>query len=72
VSQAALGVNTSLFALCFAVFNFLATATTPLLASAVAAGDRRAAGEVCYQATALATVLGLAVAALLATQVRWR
>ncbi len=36
---AALGVNSALFTLSFLVFNFLATATTPLVASSLAAGD---------------------------------
>lgn len=36
---AALGINTSLFALCFSLFNFLATATTPLVATALQAGN---------------------------------
>lgn len=40
-SQGALGVNTALFSFCFVVFNFLATATTPLIAAAVSAGDRQ-------------------------------
>jgi MATE family multidrug resistance protein len=68
---AALGVNTSLFTLSFVVFNFLATATTPAVATAVGAHDRRAAGEVVYQATALAVLLGLGVAAGLYSNAAW-
>jgi hypothetical protein len=70
-SQAALGVNTSLFTLSFVVFNFLATATTPAVASAVGSRNSTAAGEVVYQATALAVLLGLAVAAGLYTNASW-
>ncbi len=40
VLQGALGVNTALFSFSFVVFNFLATATTPLIAAAVSAGNR--------------------------------
>ena len=36
---AALGVNSALFSFSFVVFNFLATATTPLVAAALAQGD---------------------------------
>ncbi len=39
--QAALGVNNSLFSLCFVVFNFLSVATTPTLAAALAANDKK-------------------------------
>lgn len=41
---AALGVNSALFTLSFLVFNFLATATTPLVASSLAAGDDMVSG----------------------------
>lgn len=53
------------------VFNFLATATTPAVASAVGSRNSTAAGEVVYQATALAVLLGLAVAAGLYTNASW-
>lgn len=69
--QAALGVNTSLFTLSFVVFNFLATATTPAVASAVGCRNSQAAGEVVYQATALAVVLGLGVAGGLFGNASW-
>jgi Na+-driven multidrug efflux pump len=62
---AALGVNSSLFTLAFVVFNFLATATTPLVATAHAAGDARRAGETVWQAGALALLLGAGVSATL-------
>jgi MATE family multidrug resistance protein len=60
-------VNTSLFSLCFVVFNFLATATTTLVASAVSKQDRAAAGEVAWQAAGRALLLGCSVATLLWT-----
>jgi hypothetical protein len=71
VLQAALGVNTSLFTLSFVVFNFLATATTPAVAAAVGARNSTAAGEVVYQATALAVLLGLGVAVGLHGNASW-
>jgi MATE family multidrug resistance protein len=60
---AALGVNSALFTFSFLVFNFLATATTPLVATAIAAGDGRRAGTVTIQAMLLATVLGTGLTA---------
>ncbi len=53
-AQGALGVNTALFSFSFVVFNFLATATTPLIAAAVSAGNReqvplRSAGDPCLR-----------------------
>lgn len=59
---AALGINTSLFALCFSLFNFLATATTPLVATALQAGNGEQAGRTVLQGLALAVVLGLGLA----------
>ena len=55
---AALGVNSALFTFSFVVFNFLATATTPMVASALATGDKQRAGKVTLQALALSGVLG--------------
>lgn len=69
--QAALGVNTSLFTLSFVVFNFLATATTPAVASAVGCRNSKAAGEVVYQATTLAVLLGIAVSGGLYCNASW-
>lgn len=62
---AALGVDTALFTLAFLVFNFLGTATTPLVASSLATGDRRRAGKVTSQALVLAGGLGVGLAAAL-------
>lgn len=58
VPLAALGVNTSIFALSFVVFNFLAYGTTPMVARAVGRGDRTGAGDVVLQALLLALVVG--------------
>ncbi len=55
---AALGVNTSIFALSFVVFNFLAYGTTPLVARAAGRGDLRAAGGYAVQALLLAILVG--------------
>ncbi|GAB4812989.1 hypothetical protein N2152v2_000035 [Parachlorella kessleri] len=56
---AALGVNSALFTMSFVVFNFLATATTPLVAASLAHGDKDKAGKVTVQALLLAGVLGM-------------
>jgi MATE family multidrug resistance protein len=69
--QAALGINTSLFSLSFILFNFLATATTPAVATAVSSSNNRAAGETIWQATSLAVLLGLFVAAGMLGNGRW-
>ena len=58
VPLAALGVNTSIFAMAFVVFNFLAYGTTPLVARAVGRGDRAGAGDVVMQAFLLAALVG--------------
>lgn len=58
VPLAALGVNTSIFAMAFVVFNFLAYGTTPLVARAVGRGDRAGAGNVVMQAFLLAVLVG--------------
>src|SRR5690606_5217370 len=64
---AALGVNTSLFAMVFMVFNFLAYGTTPMVGRALGRGDRDGAGAVVVQALVLAVVAG--AVALAAVQV---
>jgi len=58
VPLAALGVNTSIFAMSFIVFNFLAYGSTPMVARAVGRGDRTGAGDVVQQALLLAVVVG--------------
>ncbi len=65
IELAALGVNTALFGFAFFVFNFLAYATTPLVAGAVGRGDRGTAGRVAVQAVLLAAGIGLAGVAVL-------
>ncbi|MGB5302027.1 MAG: MATE family efflux transporter, partial [Gemmatimonadota bacterium] len=65
IPLAALGVNTSIFAMAFVVFNFLAYGTTPLVARAVGRGDREAAGDVVMQAFLLAAIVGGAAMLLL-------
>jgi Na+-driven multidrug efflux pump len=59
---AALGLNSALFTFSFVVFSFLASATTPLVATADAAGDKQALGRVTLDAAALALAIGTAVA----------
>ncbi|NNF39669.1 MAG: MATE family efflux transporter [Gemmatimonadetes bacterium] len=65
VPLAALGVNTSVFALAFVVFNFLAYGTTPLVARAVGRGDREAAGDLALHALTLGLVAGIGALVLL-------
>jgi MATE family multidrug resistance protein len=75
VPLAALGVDVALFSLAFALFNFLAYATTPLVASARARGDVAGSGKVIIQAATLAVAIGVVSGLLLAvfapTLVRW-
>lgn len=59
VPLAALGVNTSVFAMAFVVFNFLAYGTTPLVARAVGSGEHEDARRLSGQALVLAVVIGL-------------
>lgn len=65
VPLAALGVNTSVFSLAFVIFNFLAYATTPLVAREVGREDRERAGQIAVQALVLAGSVGLVVVAAL-------
>ena len=65
VPLAALGVNASVFSLAFVVFNFLAYGTTPMVARALAQGDRRAAGKLAVEALTLACATGVVATALL-------
>ena len=55
---AALGINSALFTFSFLVFNFLGTATTPLVARAKASKNEARAGMVTLQALMVATVCG--------------
>src|SRR5690606_41344732 len=65
VPLAALGVDTALFSFAFFAFNFLAYATTPMVARRIGAGDDRGAGRVVAQALFLAVVLGVVTSAVL-------
>ncbi len=56
---AALGVNASLFAFTFIIFNFLAYGTTPRVSRALGSGDRERAGQIIVEALTLALVAGL-------------
>jgi MATE family multidrug resistance protein len=62
---AALGVASAVFAVAFFLFNFVAYATTPLVAQAVGAGDRAAAGRYIVTALVIAVVGGVATLAVL-------
>jgi putative MATE family efflux protein len=55
---AALGINSALFTFSFLVFNFLGTATTPLVARAKSSKNETRAGMVTLQALLVATVCG--------------
>jgi Na+-driven multidrug efflux pump len=65
VPLAALGIDTALFAFAFAVFNFLAYATTPMVAQARGRGDVAGAGLIVRRAMALAVGLGAVSTAFL-------
>ena len=59
VELAALGVDTALFTMAFAVCNFLAFVTTPMVSQSLGRGDRAGAGRVVSQA--MVTAIGLGV-----------
>lgn len=59
VALAALGIDVAIFGFVFALFNFLAYATTPMVARARGRGDLRGSGEVVRQALGLAVLLGV-------------
>ncbi len=63
---AALGIDVAIFGFAFAAFNFLAYATTPLVAAARGRGDLRSSGDVVRQALALGLVIGVGAGAILA------
>jgi MATE family multidrug resistance protein len=65
VSLAALGINASIFAFTFIVFNFLAYGTTPRVGRAFGAGDKAGAGRVVVQAFVLASIAGVAAVGVL-------
>ena len=66
----ALGVNAAVFAVAFALFNFLAYGTTPLVASAWGRGDREEVSRVVTQAIGFALVIGATATVFL--EVMWQ
>jgi MATE family multidrug resistance protein len=65
VELAALGVDTAIFSFAFAMFNFLAYATTPMVASARGRGAIAESGRVVQRALVIAVGVGIAAAAVL-------
>ncbi len=65
VELAALGVDAAIFSFAFAIFNFLAYATTPLVAQAAGRGDDAEAGRVVQRALTLAVLIGAAALVIL-------
>lgn len=62
---AALAIDVAIFGFAFAAFNFLAYATTPLVAAARGRGEVGAAGHVINQAVTLAVFIGVLAGAVL-------
>lgn len=67
---AALGVDTALYSIAFLAFNFLAYATTPMVARLTGRGERQAAGRVVTAAFYLAMALGAMATAVLVVAAR--
>lgn len=65
VSLAALGVDTAIFGFAFALFNFLAYATTPMVAQARGRGALVESGRVVRRAIVLAWIVGIGAAVVL-------
>ncbi|NIO12289.1 MAG: MATE family efflux transporter, partial [Xanthomonadales bacterium] len=63
VELGALGVNAAVFGLAFALFNFLAYGTTPLVASAIGRQDQTGAATIVVGAVVLAVAIGSAATA---------
>ena len=66
IPLAALAIDTALFAFAFSIFNFLAYATTPMVAQARGRGDIAGSGLIVRRAIALALGLGAVSTAVLA------
>jgi MATE family multidrug resistance protein len=64
VPLGALGVSVAVFSLAFFLFNFLAYGTTPLIAGAVAKGDKERAGRLTTGALLLALGIGVVTTAV--------
>lgn len=60
-----LGVAAAVFSIAFFMFNFLAYGTTPLVAGAVARGDKAEAGRIAGAALGLGLALGFALTVIL-------
>ena len=71
VQLAALGVDAAIFGFAFALFNFLAYATTPLVAQARGRGEIAESGRIVQRALVLAVVIGLASTALMVVGARF-
>ena len=69
-SLAALGIDTALFAFAFAIFNFLAYATTPMVAQARGRGELAESGRVVVRGLVLALGIGVGAGGLLAVFAR--
>ncbi|MGA9597155.1 MAG: MATE family efflux transporter, partial [Acidimicrobiia bacterium] len=65
VALGSLGVAVAVFSVSFFLFNFLAYGTTPLVAGALAAGDRDRAGRLTIGALVLGVGIGAAAAVVL-------
>jgi MATE family multidrug resistance protein len=61
-----LAIAVAVFTLAFAVFNFLAYGTTPMIARAIGRGDQDAAGRIALNAVVVGAVLGVVTAVALA------
>ena len=61
-----LAIAVAVFTLAFAVFNFLAYGTTPMIARAIGADDRAAAGRIALNAVVVGAVLGVVTALVVA------
>ncbi|MDJ0961965.1 MAG: MATE family efflux transporter [Acidimicrobiia bacterium] len=62
-----LAIAVAVFTLAFAVFNFLAYGTTPMIARAIGGGDLAAAGRIALTATVIGAALGILTAVIVAT-----
>ena len=61
-----LAIAVAVFTLAFALFNFLAYGTTPMIARAIGADDRAAAGRIALNAVVVGAVLGVVTALVVA------
>ena len=71
VQLAALGVDAAIFGFAFALFNFLAYATTPLVAQARGRGEIAESGRIVQRALVLAVVIGVASTVLMVVGARF-